>query len=1138
MKDNFVHLHAHTSIGSMQDAMTSVDDMFARAKKLGQPALAITDHGTMAAVFDARKASLKHGVKYIPGCETYFVNDVAEKKTPRYHLVLLAKNEVGFKNLLRLNYIGYKNFQYIPILRKVFPRIDWNMLKDHKEGLVCLTACGSGPLARALFAREKNDEWHKEDCYINALKIASQLKDIFGENLYLEIQPHDLKAYKHDRKTGEKELDPNGDPIIRVDQPYINRRLLQISKELEVPLVATCDVHYLNKEDAQIHDMLMAINEKKPLSDKNRHRYEVEEFYMKSFSDVKGYFSERFNRKLATEVCNNTVHIANQCEDSSYIDSEDIRFPVFDPKTEDDYEEFLDWKKKNNINGGLTPDKAYMRFKCIKSFNEMYGHLKGATRKEYKERIIEEIKVFEEKNFSSYMLITSDFICKARARGIRVGPGRGSVGGSLVANLLGIHEVDPVQYGLLFERFLNRQKTAFPDIDTDFSPNGRDWVENYIIDRYGTNHVAHVSNLSTITPKVVIKDIARSLELGGSKSAAFKIANAITDSIPSDAKTFDDALNQSPAFRKYCAEYPDLEKYGRKLVGLEKNYATHAAGIVISDIDLTTYVPLRYDKDGTLSVQYEKERCEKKGLIKMDLLGLEHLKVLDSTIVNARKLGHDCPEPHELAPFDDKDVWDMISKGNTICVFQMGSHHMRALCKRIKPQNIEDLSLVNALGRPSAAESRDIYIGRRDGKQKVEFRYKFLEDAFQETLGICVYEEQLAKLAKYAAQWNLNKADGLRKLTKLKGKDPKLANQLEHDFIEDTMKSGLTKSQARDVWKEIIEPFAGYGFNKAHGIFYSLNGYHTAYYKYHYPAPFMAGVLKSEIEKTSSNEDKIKIYKNEAKRMGIKIIVPDVNVSGQSFSVRDDSTIVMGLAAVKGVGAKAVQNIIETREEHPFKSFGDFLYRTNSRVVQKKVIQCLAKAGCFDSLGITRRGAHDFYDVIRTEAKKHAEKRATLGLDPWNLLDDFIIDESYLGAKVAGFALEWNKKEILEAEGATLGEYISGDINDLYEGFFTKQGTPLKRLKKLADGTPIRVEAVVEKIAQPKTKTGKSKGKQYGNCTIVDRHGTSTTMKVWSNVWGKIKDQIKEGRPIRALCRVNIYKGNYMIVLNSLEKVG
>ncbi len=611
--DNFVHLHAHTSIGSMQDAMTNVYDMFEYAAEIGQKSLGITDHGTIAAAHDARKASLKYGVKYIPGCEAYFVDDVDLKynkndpRTKRRHIVLLASNEIGYRNLLKMNYLGYTNKQYVAIINKVFPRIDWKILEKYHEGIICLTACGSGLVSRKMFVFNDEEEWIQDTCDINVENTVKHLKSIFKDNLYLEVQPHDLKVYKRSRKTGDIILNKAGKSIVVIDQSYINEKLIKIGRKLNVKLVATADIHYLKKEDAKAHDMLMAISQKAPLSDKTRHRYDVEEFYMKTSGDIIDYFTKFKSRKFALEVCNNSLEIADKCQDPAYIDTKEIRFPKFDLKSEDDYEEFGKWWDKQNSNGKekISEIYAFMRFRCIRSFKNKYGHLKGKERTKYKQRMIHEIKVFEYHNFCSYMLIVSDLILKAKEQGISVGPGRGSVGGSLVAQLLDIHEVDPIEYGLLFERFINKEKTSFPDIDTDFSPIGRDWVFQYIIDKYGKEKVAHVSNLSRMTPKVVVKDVTRSLEIGGSKTEAFKIANKITDSIPDTAKTFDQALKSSEMLRRLCVENKDLELYGRKLTGLERSYATHAAGIVIGVMALL-YVgavvwllktnPYRHDK--------------------------------------------------------------------------------------------------------------------------------------------------------------------------------------------------------------------------------------------------------------------------------------------------------------------------------------------------------------------------------------------------------------------------------------------------------------------------------------------------------------------------------------------------------------
>ena len=949
--------------------------------------------------------------------------------------------------------------------------------------------------------------------------------------LYLEIQPHNLKILARDRKTGEVTV-KNGKTITIIDQNHINRKLVEISKTLSIKLVATADIHYLNKSDAKVHDMLMAISSKAPLADKMRHRYEVEEFYMKDKSDIYNHFVEKFGEDLANTVCKNSVEIAQKCVEPTYLDVKETRFPKFDIKVEEDYKEFLTWSGKN-LKDNLPEDHAFMRFRCVKNFKEKYGHLKGDEKKLYIKRMMDEIKVLEMHNFCSYMLIVSDFIIKAKQNNIPVGPGRGSVGGSLVGNLLDVHAVDPIKYGLLFERFHNKEKKSFPDIDTDFSPDGREWVLNYITNKYGKEKVAHVSNLSRMTPKVTITDIARSLELGGDKSKAFQISKKITDTIPATAKTIDEAQKQSKEFAEYCVKYPELESYGRKLVGLEKAYATHAAGIVIGDIDLSTYVPLRVDKNGAVSVQYEKNRCEEMGLIKIDVLGLEHLSIIKNTIENIKKLGLDCLNPESL-PLDDEKVWEDLAKGKTMCIFQMESSHMKALCKQIKPKNIEDLSLVNALGRPSAAKIRNLYIARRDGKAKVEFKYECLRPALGDTLGICVYEEQLAKLANCVAGWDLNKADGLRKLTKLKDKGKELAAKLKEEFILDAIKySKLEREEAQDLWVGIIEPFADYGFNKAHGILYSINGYHTAYYKHYYPVAFMAAVLRAENDKASSSDRDFNIreYKKESKRLNINVLPPDINISGDSFEVAGANTIVTGLGAVKGVGISAVANMLDTRNKHKFTSFSDFLYRTSSRVVRKDVIQPLAQAGCFDSLNIYRKAAFTYYADIRTKANKHAAEKEKIGIVDWQRLDDFVFEKINID-----LTEEWNSKEILQAEMDTLGEYISGTINDLHNGFFTGRGTTnLSKLKTLPNGFTIRIESIVSDIKQDKLKKGANKGKVYAKCTITDVNNDTAQLTAWPEQWIKYKELLMIGKPIRAVCKINEWNGTNTLVLDRLE---
>lgn len=1120
---DFVHLHSHSSIGSMGDSMVSVEQLFQKASKLKMSAIAITDHGLMGGVFDAWRASKKYGIKFIPGAEFYMVNDLLDKEEKRKHLVLLAENEIGYRNLLRINWEGFINKQYVPVMNKVFPKIDWNIIKKYREGIFCLSACSSGPIARALLERQENGLWDKEDSFQKALQIAKKLFNIFGDHFYLELQPHNLQVYKKNRKTGDIEVDSSGIPILIIDQKYLNQNLIKISKILGVKIVSTCDVHYLEKNDAKIHDLLMAVNSKAPLSDPTRHRYGIDEFYMKSGKEVAEYFVQEFDERVAKVVCKNSCIIAKKCVWPDYLEPKGIRFPQFPIQDEPDYKKFKTWLKKQDYN--ISEDHAFMRYRCILAFKKMFGGLRGEEKKTYKARIIKEIKVLEQHNFSSYMLIVADYIKKAKEQGIRIGIARGSVAGSLVGYLLGIHGVNPIEYGLIFERFHNKEKKSFPDIDTDIHPDGRAWIQEYITKKYGKEKVAHVSNLSRMTPKVVIKDIARSLELGGSKSKAFQIANKITESIPAFANTFEEAYQDSKEFRAFCEQFPDLKKYGPKLAGLPKAYATHAAGVVISDIDLSTFVPLRLDKDGNVSVQYEKERCEALGLIKMDLLGLDHLKIIENTLANAKKLGFS--PPANLYPYNDQKVWNDISKGHTLCVFQMGSPHMRELCKKVKPHSIEELGLVNSLGRPSLARYRNDYIARKNGLRKVQYKYPCLEPALKDSMGICVYEEQLAKIANVVAGWDLNKADNLRKITKNKGKHPELTQKTKEEFVRDAVKySKISEQEAMGIWIEIIAAFEGYGFNSAHATGYSINGYESAYYSYYYPAAFLAAALESEAGKgsTPSRDASVAEYKKEARRREIKIQAPDINKSGHSYSVKDKKTIVMGFDAIKGIGIKAIENIIQTRNEHNFISFADFLYRTKSSLVRKTVIQALAKAGCFDSLGISRKTAHDFYDIIRTKANKYAKKYETL--EAWKRLKDFDVDIK---------KDEWTKQEQLRGEQEVLGELLSGDVGDLFEGFFTNKGTTFDQIQNLPRNYGVRVEAIITAIKSRKLKRGKNAGRSYAEYSISDKNNNTIQLTVWPDQFVKFKDVLTVGTAAKIVAKVNIYNNARTLVLERIE---
>jgi DNA polymerase-3 subunit alpha len=761
--------------------LNDVDALFERAKELEHPALAITDHGTMTAHFDSYKASQKTGVKLIPGIEAYFAADLSQKKSS--HMVLVPKNENGYKNILRLNYEAYNN-QASGYMGKMTPRISWDHISSFNKDVFCLTACSNGLLSKDIIS--DNFDVAEE----NLLKLQS----IFKERLYLEIQPHALKT-------------DDG----KVDQVKLNEKLLEYSRKYDIPYVATCDAHYLTKDHAKYHDMMLAIKDKAPLSDPNRFRYGVQEMYLKPFHEITDFFGAT----IATKAMSNSIKISEACEMPNYLKSKGAILPQFPVKNQPDYEEFVSWWTQKYEE--LPIDKAYLRFRCIKGFNLFTQSFDSEKRAHYWSRVKYEISVLEMHNFSSYMLIVADYIDWANGNGVVVGPARGSVAGSLVAFYLGITKVDPIKYNLLFERFHNKQKKSFPDIDCDFSDP--DSVKNYIKQKYGKDYVAQISNWATMSPKVIIKDVTRSLEIGGDKSSAFKIANHLTSIIP-DVDTIEDAIEENKEFAKFMAQYPEVKENCSALQGLTRQWSVHAAGVVISDRPLYEIVPLRIENNkitgaSVTATQWEKTRVEEYGLIKMDVLGLNTLNVINDCLNYIKQTTGKTIKIDEI-PLDDPETFKMISRGENIGVFQLESS-LSPLCMKIKPENVETVSDINALGRPSCPpEQRASYIRRRFGQDKIEFTHPSLKNALKDTYGISLYEESMMSIARDCAGWDLNEADNLRKLTKLKGKDPQLALKTEANFIKGCMDhSGMTFSQAQDVWDKEISSFSGYGFNRS-----------------------------------------------------------------------------------------------------------------------------------------------------------------------------------------------------------------------------------------------------------------------------------------------------------------------------------
>jgi len=804
---SYVSLHNYTHF-SILYSLISPKDIFYKAKELGHTAIGICDLGTMASAWDCLKYSKETGVKLIIGCEFNFVNNTANKESERYrNIILYAKNAKGYFNLLTINKLGFDNSALFT--KKVYPIIDWNILQKYSEGLICLTSGGTGIISQLIMSRN----------YEEAKNQIQKLKDIFGENLALEVQANNFTR----RSSAFND---------NIDQKTINYQLIKLSKEFNVKVVGTSNSLYLNKEDADKHDVLLAIGLHQPKSSNFRTKYDPENsnFYFKDENEMKSFFNRNFP-EISDEICDNTEFFSNMCEYPAWIDPKfsnpsGKELPVFPIKEESDYEEFLAWKETNKDfiktidEYKLDEDKLYLRFKC----KLVLEKLTFSDKKVYEDRLDEELDVIEYRGFSSYMLIVADYVHWARSNNISVGPGRGSVGGSLVAYLLRIHQADPIKYGLIFARFQNKEKTAYPDIDLDFSPSGRELVQNYLRQKYGNDRVAHVSNVMTITPKVYARDIARTCEFGNSKEDAIKIGTEIADSLPKEITSITSALDKVPLFSEYAKRYPALKDYS-DINGKYRAWSTHAGGIVISERPLAGLVPIRKDKDGLWALEYDKDRAEESGLIKMDILGLSTLDIIDETHKLIKHAGKEIPNI-DFAIYDDK-TYDLISAGDTFCVFQLGtSAGTIDLCKKIKPKSIEDISHINSLARPSARDIREDFIVTKEGKKQVAMMHDSLNRAFGETYGFGLYEESLMYLAQDVAGWSLHEADRLRKLTKEKGsKGSKKVEQWRKEFIEGAVKNNIHELIATKIWDEVISNFSGYGFNKSVSVFENVNIY-------------------------------------------------------------------------------------------------------------------------------------------------------------------------------------------------------------------------------------------------------------------------------------------------------------------------
>jgi len=944
---SFVHLHCHTEY-SLLDGAARIPDLVRSARELGMTSLAITDHGAMFGVIDFYNACRKEEIKPVLGCEVYVATRTMQDKQAgvddkQYHLVLLAENDEGYKNLLRLVSLGYTEGFYYK------PRVDKDLLYRYNKGLIALSGCLAGEIAH--FAMQGEME--------KARAAAGEYRDIFGDAFFLELQDHGLK-----------------------EQGPVNRALVDIGRQLGIPVVATNDVHYVRKADAEIHDILLCIQTGKTVLDNQRMRFDSQEFFLKSPEEMAAIFGE------IPSSLTNTALIAERCQVN--LESGKLHLPEY------------------RVPDGYNVD-SYLRELCYRGARERYGEVAD----EVAARIDFELGVISQMGFSGYFLIVWDFIHYARQKGVLVGPGRGSAAGSIVSYCLGITNLDPLPYGLLFERFLNPERVSMPDIDIDFCFERRQEVIDYVFDRYGRDRVAQIITFGTMAARAAVRDVGRAL--GMPYAEVDRVAKLIP---PELGMTIDKALQTQELARLYEGDeqVAKLIDVARALEGMPRHASIHAAGVVIAKETLTNYLPLYRTSDGVIATQFAKETVEKLGLLKMDLLGLRTLTVIGEAVNLIRETRGTTLDMDAL-PLDDPATYDLLGRGETIGVFQLESSGMRAILRDLRPEAFEDVIALVALYRPGPLGSGmvDDFIQRKHGVKEVIYLHPLLQPILKDTYGVILYQEQVMRIASDMAGFTLGEADLLRRA--MGKKKPEIIAGLRSRFVEGAVKKGVNPSVAGQVF-DLMEYFAGYGFNKSHSAAYALIAYQTAYLKANYPAEFMAALLTSVKDHT----DKVSVYVEECRRLEIDVLPPDVNESRENFTIAGGK-IRFGLAAIKNVGLGAVQAIIEAREKGgPFKSLVDFLERVDGRLINKRAMESLIKAGAFGSLGAYRSQLLAVLDQALEIAHK-AQKEKDSG--QMSLFGGF--DEPGASYEVALPRMtELPRRELLALEKETMGLYISG----------------------------------------------------------------------------------------------------------------
>jgi DNA polymerase-3 subunit alpha len=1054
---NFVHLHVHSEF-SLLDGACRIKDLISKAKNNNMPALALTDHGVMYGVIQFYKEAVANQIKPIIGCEVYVAPHSRKdksngKKESPSHLILLVKNKKGYQNLLQLVTKSFREGFYYK------PRIDKEILKEYSEGLIGLSACLKGEIPRMIL----------QNNLTKAQELALSYQEIFGkDDFYLEIQNNTMP-----------------------EQIKVNQELIKLGHSLQIPLVATNDVHYINREDREAHDILLCIQTATNLDDPNRMKLSTDEFYFNTPEEMQQHFAD------IPEALENTVKIAEKC--NLEIDFRNAHLPNF------------------NLPDGLT-DNDYLRQLCYEGAKNKFKNVDDIISK----RLDYELDVIKKMGFATYFLIVWDFVNYAKNNRIMVGPGRGSAAGSLVAYCLNITSINPLDYNLLFERFLNPERISMPDFDIDFSYEGRGEVIEYVSKKYGRDKVSQIITFGTMAARAAIRDVGRALGI------PYGQVDKIAKLIPMDPKmTIEKALQLEPELKTRMDNDPNVKKMieiSSKLEGLSRHASTHAAGVVLSREPLTNFVPLQLTSDGEISTQYAAEELESLGLLKMDFLGLRTLSVINNTLKIIRNTREENIDINNV-PLDDKEVYKLLSRGDCCGLFQLESSGMIDLVKRLEPKNIEDITALLALFRPGPLGSGmiDDFINRKKGKVEIKYLHPQLEPILRDTYGVIVYQEQVMQIASELAGFSLGQADILRKAMGKKVKEiMKKQNQL---FLKGAVKNGIDKETAQEIF-DLIAYFAGYGFNKSHSVSYAFISYQTAYLKAHYPVEYMAALLTSIMQ----NTDKVVKYIKECQNINLKILPPDINESLVDFTVVDRDTIRFGLAAVKNVGRAAIENIIQERTENgPFVSLFDFCRRVDAKTMNRRVVESLIKCGSFDSTGVKRsqllsvlEKAIDLgHEIQREKRNGQTNLFALMGNDS---------ESQQHGNPPLPEIDEFSDQELLAMEKETLGFYLSHHpLEDYHDKLKKTINADSSQLQQFSDKTQLVLGGIITGMRKKTTK--------HGNMMVYfvleDLEGTVDVI-VFPKTYEEYKEAIQEENIVIVEGRLDAAEFNIKILAEAI----